>query len=558
LWLTIAGNFKVKLHNPVIIGVGVQAQAPVNPTELVRKFDLDAVEATSGGTAPIFITAVTPSGAGNTGLPTYEANTVPANKVLTDIAADTGNLRIHFLAEASTSEYSPTIQFEGVDADSMSEVSGDVRLFEGYHDVVLTEDGSVTLTHSSGQSATVDIDLQIGGPAISSLTIGTLPNSQTEIKSGDTVPVTGVVENSATSISVLNTGVASSGSLSLGADDSGGTGLKTITGNVTVSSRTGVHTVDITASNVLGTIGSTYNSDNTATLNQTYPTIGARTINYVAGHEAIKNGQAITIDSTITDFDTVAYSFERGTVDSNAVYGASKTVNANEAVYDTNSVYGIVATKTSNGAVTSANTAVYSAGVTASLSISVTGSPARLQTSPTGNDYQIVISSNQTIHTTEAPTLIASNGTWQGSWVKSGNTWRRDLRFTDGDPVGAGTFSGLSLMNAALIETTSINSGADYTVGGFTQRTIVVPAFAQEVDLSTIVGDATNVRAYYGGTLDLLLFRTDTANAAASFTITNGSGVYTAVGGTYFWISDAAFAGSNTSGTLEIDVEEIA
>jgi hypothetical protein len=103
---------------------------------------------------------------------------------------------------------------------------------------------------------------------------------------------------------------------------------------------------------------------------------------------------------------------------------------------------------------------------------------------------------------------------------------------------------------------TVITAGSAYNVGGFPLRTITFPAFAQFAPIGTTVADFSKVAASYTGASVLTRY-SDTAQHFQGFTITDGSGNFDPNGG-YLFISDAAFAGSNTSGTLQLDIEEVA
>lgn len=545
------------IHKGRAIGPLELTTAGTLPEHAARLADIQ--EATGAIKAPIFITNVTPTSTGNVGEKEYVPNTVPANSVITDATSDTQNVRVHFIAEATASFYSPSVTYEGNPVTSLTEVPNDRRLFQGYQDVVMTESGEVTLTSSSGATATVQINLAIGGPAVQSYELGANPGSQTELKQGDVISVSGVVPNTATVVTVSDAGVASSGSITLGALNSASQGFRNFTGTITVSNRSGVHTSTIVARNALGTNGNPFISSNSKTLNQTVPTIAAPTFTYPAGQQAIKNSQSMTATSSITNADTVQYTFTRGTVDNDTTIATAKTLNCTAAnVYETGvNNYTITATKTSNGATVTRNAQVVVASAAAQISVNITGNPARLRGSAAGNNYTVNITSNQAVHTTQPPVLEAAEGTWIGSWTLSGNTWSRTLQIQDADAPGSYSFSGLSMLNKALVETNTITAGANYTIGGFVIRTITFPAFAQFAPIGAVVTNNAKVRAQYAGTGSDLALRTDTNSAQNSFTIVDASGNYAATGGTHLFISDQAFANSNTSGTLQLTIEEL-
>jgi hypothetical protein len=524
---------------------------------------LASYSAGSGG--GVFITNISPTSTGIVGTKVYVANTVPSNKVLTEATTDTSNVTVSLIAEGSGSFYSPTISITtnptlpGTPVSvTLAEDASDKRFFTGSVNLTgVSADTVITATSSTGATATATIHRAAVGPNISSVTIGALPGSQTEAKSGDVVQVYGTVPNAATYVEVIVAGASGSvSSLSPGAADSSSVGYKTFTGTFTVGSNTGAQYIQARARNALGTFGNNVTSSNTIVLNQTYPAIAARTITYPATQFALKGSESASIASTITNADTVVYSSSTDlSVTSATTYAASKTVTRVSGGYVVGTInYTITATKTSNNAVSTASSAVSIADTAATGSISIVNSPARLQSTAAGNDYTVRITPNQIINT--PPTLVASSGTWQGSWTNASNVWSRVLRIADADPKGTQTFNTLTLNNLSNTVGTMITSGAAYTVGGFPTRTITFPAFARYAPIGTLVTDITKVTAFYTGGSALTRYA-DTGDHFQGFTIVSSDGTYNPTGG-YLYITDAAFAGSNTTGSLQLDVMEIA
>lgn len=541
------------------IGITLSEASPAGPDSAVRK---DYVDALVSG-APVFVTDVTPTSGGIVGLKEYAPDTVPSNVVVTDATSDTQTIRVHFLAEASGTSYSPTLTADvgGVGSfspDSMTELANTPRVFEGYFDLTITQNETITITSSSGATASVDVIYGADGPEATALTIGSYPGSQTEAKAGDTIAYTGTAPNDAVSGDVIATGAASSGSVSLGAEDSAGAGFKTITGTFVVSGASGTQSLTITLANALGTDGDQVVSSNSITLNQTYPTIGTITVTYPVGQSALKASESADVSSTVTDADTVDYTSSADlSVDTPTVYNATKTVTrvSGNYVYDTNN-YTITATKDSNGAVSTSQAAINIANISPTADITISGSPTRLRSSAVGEDYTVVITPNQVLD--EAPSLTAGSGVWQGSWVLNGSSWERDLRIDDTDAKGVQSFSSIALPSIAgdSLDGNIINSGGSYTVGGFLARTLTFAAFSQYESIGTSVVDINKTEARYVGVEPDLTLRNDTNNVTSSYTIVDSGGIYDATGD-YLFINDVDFANSNTSGTLQVEVEEL-
>ena len=538
---------------------------PTLPDQIATKRYVDLQIVSGAIVGAVFFTDISPTSGGIVGNKGYVSGTIPANKVIAEGTSDTQNVRVSLVAEGGSSFYSPTITITTVPAQAggpivvnLSEDTYDKRMFAGFADIVLQGgDTLVTATSSTNASATITVHAAAAGPVAQSATIGAYPGSQTEAKNNDVMPVTGVVGNTATYAEVIVAGAAKAiSSLTLGAADSGGAGFKTVSGTFVVGNGTGSQTISIRARNALGTFGAATASGNSITLNQTFPTIGARTITYPATQSAIKGAETATVAATVTNADTVAYTSSTDlSVTSPNTYQASKTVTrvAGGYVVGTNN-YTITATKASNAAVTTATAAISIANSAPTASIAIVGTPTRLISTPEGQDYQVRVTPSQILNL--LPTVTASSGTWQGNWVFSSGYYQRTLRITDADADGSQTFT-VSMTNIANVEGTTITAGGTYVVGGFVRRTLTMPAFSQIVAIGTNIADFSKVNAKYAGTADNLVKRTDTTQFAGGFTITNAAGVYTPGGG-YLFITDADFAGSNTSGTLQVEIEEVA
>ena len=507
----------------------------------------------------VYITDIIPTSTGIVGSKTYDPNTVPANAVMTEATSDTNNITVKIFAEGGNAFYSPTVTINGVQATLTKIVSDSSRVYTGQANITIgAGDTTIEVVSSTGATASAIVHKAAAGPTVQSVVIGALPGTQTEAKGGDVVQVSGVVDNAATYVEVFGGAANAATSLTLGAADSGGAGKKTFTGSFTVSGvPVGAQTVTARAKNALGTFGANTVSSNTITLNQTYPTIPAITIAYPAGQSALKGTEVATLTSAITNADTVVYSSSANLSVANPnTYAASKSVSRVSGGYVIGvNNYTITATKASNGAVTTRSAAVSIADTAPTAAITITGSPARLVSSPAGQSYTVTVTANQQL--SSAPSLAPSSGTWSGSWTGSGTTWSRTLLIKDTDTKGVQAFTGLTLPNLALVNGNSITSGSSYTVGGFTRRTVTLAAFAQFAAIGTSVVNIAKVTAKYSGASANLVYQASTDNLFQGFTITDASGVFSATGNQIF-ITDQAYAGANTSGTLQVEVEEVA
>lgn len=537
---------------------------PETDMEATTKYYVDQLVGGTVVSGGLFFTNVAPTSAGIVGNKLYVSGTTPANKVITEGTTDNDAVTVTLFAEGGGTFYSPTITITTVPAQAggpiiatLAEDGSDKRTYSATANLVVTADTVVTATSTTNASATMTVRRAAAGPNMDTLTIGAIVSpgiGQTEVRSGQQFNVSGRIPNDATYAEVIIAGAAGALSvLTVGGVDTFGTGFRSVTGVVTVSGLSGTQRVTGRARNALGTYGNNLQSDNTITLNQTFPTIGARTITYPGGQSGLKGSESATIASTVTNFDTITYSGTNLTVTNPTTYAASKTVTRSGGAYSfgTNN-YTISATKTSNNATSTASSAVTIADTAPMGGITITGNPARLMSSPTGVDYTVVITANQQL--LSAPSLVASSGTWQGSWSGSGTTWSRVLRIVDTDPKGAQTFSSLSVTGLAGAVGSTISSGAAYTVGGFATRTVTFPAFARYAPIGTTVVDITKTNASYTGAA-VLTRQTNTNSVFQGYTIVDAAGNYDPFGG-YLFISDADFAGANTTGTLQLDIGE--
>lgn len=520
------------------------------------------------GTGYIFITDVTPTGSGNIGNKIYESDTVPSDIDLLECTSDTNLVDIHFMAEGGVN-YSPEISLDGSNNGNLQQYSDDRRLFNGYFsiDLGLPADSSVikTIQSNTGKSDSLKINKSGTGPQITNITFSSYPGSQTTLKENDTIDVTVTVENEATNCWIEDDKVSKTYvSLSLGGDSGAGTGYKYATGTISISNVTSDSPVDAQASNDLGTSGNIYTSDNLS-IDQDFPSINFNTISYPSDQQALKGSDSATIDVSVWDFESIEYIDLESQVNIPNVntYSQTKNLTAYVNTYniDTNN-YQIVATKTSNDTSTAFETVVQLAGVAATIDVSTASrlrSGGNQGTSP--QDYAIEIISDQEL--IEAPSVDASEGTWQGTdFIGGPLIWSRDLQIHDDDSKGTKSFDNLLATNLAGIETTTINSGSSYIIGGFVFRTLTVPAYPnRDVSIGTQVTNTTklecsNLSTGNSGSLNWSYIGSK-SSTDDSYTIIDGNDGLQNPNGNYWWNADDANASSNTSGTMEIELEEV-
>ena len=494
----------------------------------------------SSGTA-IFIVDVSASGIVSS--KGYIGGTVPPNTVLTSCVTDTSTVRVTFACGGGETSYSPTVKVNDVNA-TLTETSTK-RWFSGYADIpLLTGDNTVTAVSSEGTTAEAIVTLMGAGPAITAISFGPYPGTQTELKQNDVISVTVTTVPSATSVTIYASG-ASKNSLTLPVTNG------TATTTMQISSLSGQQKVTAKARNSFGTYGVDFQSGN-LTLNQTYPSFGSFGVSYPSPQGALKGTEQATVTCNVANADLVAYTSPDVTIPLSNTYSSSKVVTNKATGYVVSGTnYTITARRIANDSSATASTLIKVATLTPTASITIPNT-TRLISSPTGIDYEIRINPSQEL--LEPPSLIASIGTWQGSWVLSGSYWKRNLRIFDSDPRSVGVFSSLTLKNLASISGNSITSGQNYQVGGFSQRTVTFPKFSRVADIGVAVLDQTKTSSQLIGGSALTRYN-DSAVRTNGYYIANSDGSYNATG-SFLALSDTAFAGANTSGTLQASIQE--
>lgn len=177
-----------------------------------------------------------------------------------------------------------------------------------------------------------------------------------------------------------------------------------------------------------------------------------------------------------------------------------------------------------------------------------------LRSSNEGIEYELRLEFDQDIP--GAPALTLPVGSWSSTWNKQGNAWARKLLIKDSDSRGVVAFSDFNAFNLSGSEVTNVPD-LSYAVAGFTSRTLTFSALSRTASIGVPVYNATNTRVGYSGSSSLLELRTDTRDARASYSIVDSEDNYKASMGTHLWLSDVDFASANTSGTLQLDIEEL-
>ncbi len=566
----------------------------------------------------LFVTGVSSPGGGIIADFVYAANTVPADTVVLEATSDQEIVRIEFLVEGSAMKYSPSVVVDtgtGSPPSGGSNVVGiltqdpqDLRTFHGYADISVA-DGlllgrEINLQASHGATASVLIKRAPDAPEIQTLlfdsiypTVSPDPTSgypggtQTSIKAGDDFYVFGTVENSATLVSLQPGGAVEVGTFTtdtaggwLGPADSGGAGYKLFNIQFTASIVQGTQTAVAEAQNSFGSTGSPFITSNTVDMDQVTPSVNIGAIAYPPGQLALKNSDNGVVANTVTGHDHIYY-YENGgagfiSIASPNVYEPSKSVTrtGGDYLYDGDN-FAIKAYKTSNGTITDVNSDVNISNVAPTVDIA--GATSRLISSPSGENYIITLTFSQQL--LQAPTILSSGDPTagnRGAWSGGGDIWSFTMTVDDADDKGIHTWTvnNVNTLSNNLYNGIVISSGGTYELGGFTTRLVTIGALEQVEDLGVAISDPSKVVVKYAGTADNLTYRaSDLTQFAKGWSTVDGSQLVFTAGAepfpnysnfvfqdplaspsSWFYLTDAFFAGANTTGTLTIEIGEVA
>ncbi len=460
--------------------------API--TEEVIKVKVDSFCGTNpsigGASGRIFVIGI--SSPGTIGNVVYETDTVPPNTVVKEADTDNNSVTITFMAEGGDN-YSPVISSGSLVCSNLQEYSNDKRLFYGSITFSVTVSETIKLISDAGGTAEIKINRAAAGPEILTCLIGTPPGSQTAVKLGDIVHVTGTISPEATYVRIVDFGgfIGSSwNAVSNGNFDIPGV----------VNNATGIQTCKVEGKNSFGTIGNQFESTNSILLDQISPSFNGLGVTFPPGQLAFKDNESGTQETEILNFTDVLYSSPTGefNISNQSTYEKIKTITAtNSGNYNDSIVnFKIVATKTTNGTAATFNKIIEVADTLPILNI--TQPYARLRSSPTGYSYTISATSNQNMQ--GVPDIaIPVSGTWSGSSFTGGpKNFSRNIIINDSNIKGSQDwiFASTFYNNAGLSATIS----GTQVVGGFQPRDLTLEAFKNEISVNVVVIDYNKLK----------------------------------------------------------------
>lgn len=498
---------------------------------------------------------------GNVNL-TYVAGTDPANKVVTAVESDELVLQVYIEVDAGGWGWQPIVWVNG-QIVSLSRIGTEGRRFSGNVSITMTGDGTIAITTSDLASYSIPFT-QLVGPEIMTVnyaqhpdhTGGSMycPYDQTQVSADDQVKLSGTVEVEATEIWVKAEGACVGEGLQGPFTDIVGTIFNCWP--VNVGNASGNQKVTVYAKNASGAQGDDMQTMNTVACDQTYPAFGSPAIQYPTNQYALKGTEDAEVTLACTNWvssDTAAYSdngtgeLEISNVQNGAedltTYQAAKWAERKAGSYrdDTDSDnYKLTVTRSGrNGRSASATTVVWIANVAPSLTVSITGSPVRLR-SKTGTvkTYNVTLSSPHYLISTPADPQLERDAGDDGPTLPelSGSapdkTWTATITIEEDDTKNTGSdvysWSQVSAYGPAGLQTTTIGTNPDYTVGGFEQRDIEFSQFEEYNPIGTMASnkDNANLITCEAVGIGALTYYTDTNQHSMGFTITDSAGNY--------------------------------
>lgn len=519
-----------------------------------------------GGVAgAVFITDITPQNpANNVGSKVYDTDGVS----LISCLGTTKAVIVKVRALTGHSSFRPVVKVNGLPV-TVTAVAN-TTYFEGTVNVTVPADDTITATHQDGAEWLVTMATD-APPVITSATFKSVyPAGQTEVKEDDLFNVGFVCDVPVVAYEIQDTGALKAS-----------TGTFTSTTGTTINGRqvanrgnvVSTHGFTIRVQKSTGAWSAWYNSatggsvelTNVIKLNNLHPGITFGSITYPVGQTALKGTEAATVANTVVSYDTIQYSSAQLTIAAPTVYASAKGVTRLTGTYNVSTDnFQITATRRANGAVTVASIVVAIADATPI--ITVTTPAARLRSGGSNGtavqSHVITISSDQALET--IPTMNAPEGTWVGAGFVANaakTSFTRTLNVADSNAKGVFAWNSLVVKSRSGILINTISTGANYTLGGFVFRTLTVPAFPnREAALGTEVAltaklRCTNLSKGQAGSLNTT-YQNNLSNVVDRYTITGPTGVLNPTGNLWY-NSDGANATSNTSGTMQIEIEEV-
>jgi hypothetical protein len=530
---------------PIWDALGKTKKITINQLEnfIVISSPVSGAESINGG---IFITDIVPTGVGNVGQKVRSSG----NIVLDTCISDTNLVTVSIIAITGHTNFIPNATVN--ERSVVLVASPDRPMFTGSVDIDLQGNQIVTAVHEDGAFHQVEVMPDEVPIILSAYFANGYPGSQTELKFGDNFDISLLVHLPIIAIEIQDFGACSYNNISVASNTqhvvsatiaNRGASLQALSARIRVQKAT-------------GTWSQWYDTSNTVNLNNLYPSVSINSISYPPGQGAIKNSETALVLNSCSNFNTILYSSQTSELsfNNNSTYEPTKAATRIAGNYNATSQNVLItATRLANNATSTANSIVKISNISPTISISTPYQ--RLRSGGTNGaavqNYTITLSSSQQL--SSAPSLNAPTGTWITNFTGGPTNYNRTLQIHDNDSKGIFSFNSLFAISLSGLQATVISSGQDYTIGGFVFRTLIVPAYPiREVNIGTEVINTAKLRC-----TNLSKGTTGSLNFTYQATTTEAINKFTVVNGNTWYNCDGANASSNTTGTMQIEIEEV-
>ena len=493
--------------------------------------------------------------------------------VLVSCSASTSNIKVKVIAVTGASAFKPTVTVNGIPATLTRNALTDV--WEGYATLTLGGSGTHTLTavHSDGPTATAEVTV-VAPPVVTGATIsGMYLNGpgQTEHAAGQSVNVDITADSVFDTVEIMTDPATAA----VGVSEIPVTADTTATVRATIADRgntTVARYISVRVRNLKGTWSLPVLTSNTVDTNNTRPSLLLGAVAYPLGQSALKVTEEATVAATYGNTDSVIFTsngdltFQDATLVGNQKVNRSSTGSGYNIL--TNNITGVV-TRTANATTSTASRIVQIANTPATI-VSIT-KPTRLRSKVgSAKIHTITVNCSQG---TQSLAMTALIGDLQGgSWgtVDQGLTYTRGLGILDSYDKGITSFDTVYLTNLAGVVTTEADillAIRQYEVGGFEPRTVFVNAWTngvspseREAAIGTKVVNTAKLLVTVGSTKgeytnSLATYSSPNSSPTTDIAITGPSGTLNS-DLNLVYLRDTRLASANTTGTLNVDIEE--
>lgn len=505
----------------------------------------------------VFATNVTPSGVGIVTNKHYVDGYVIDSCTTTD-----SSVTIQILAITGYTQLKPIVTINDVTVTNLT-ASTNEDTWVGSLSLPVPDDGIFTLIHNDGHQTTLSVISDNRSPTIiSGHFTGDYPTNQSELKSGDTFSFVVTADMPFTKIYVDAYGAYNATVITVPSATTSHTFTGTIAnrGNTTqfFGARLRVQIENQNFSPYFTTnVTSHVDKIDGIYLNNVTPAITIGSISYPNSQQALKNNESATFNLSISNYETFHVS-GIGELDLSSVGIGPSSVSRISGSYNvsTNNMT-VTAIRTANGTSASLSSIVKIANVAPQITVS---DPVSMLSGgsygTTPQSYTITITANQLL--ASAPLLQVAGvnkGVFTGTGFSgSGASWSRPVTIADTDTKGEFNWLNPYAVGLSGLSTNVITGDSIYRIAGFVKRTITIPAWPERsAVIGTIVYDVSKLKCsnLSSGNSDSFnwTYKSTTDPEALKYTITNSNTWYNC---------DVPNSVSNTTGTIQIEIQETA